>query len=389
MPPTPSMAINVQGSTQPGRGRDSALDILRGLAIVSMVIAHMSMGSLIYTITHVPRWIDAAFVFVAMSGLVLGMVQRRSRDRDDSPAYIRLIRRGGFLYAVQLAILVFALGVRTVSERPAALPAPTERGGWWPALGQAMTLQLPAPNLTILPMYVVLLAVAAPAAAFLLHRRRPLVLVASALAVYAIAFAFPGNTVMPVLAADPAPQFNWAAWQLPFVLGFLVGWYWYERGLRAVLLSRPVLATAAGVWLGCFAAAQAFTRFGVADGAVAGEVAARLFAKFDLGPGTVVFGGATLVALYALVVACGRVVWLRHLLEPVRVLGLHSLDAFIILCVALVALPALLVYDEAGIGGMLAAAVVLIVAWSFARTRGQVRRRGRRSAAPTTPARPA
>ncbi|MTA97652.1 MAG: hypothetical protein F2532_01820, partial [Actinobacteria bacterium] len=53
------------------RKRDRALDVVRGICIISMVIRHMSYGSFLDTGIHAPFWIDGAFGFVFLSGLVL------------------------------------------------------------------------------------------------------------------------------------------------------------------------------------------------------------------------------------------------------------------------------------------------------------------------------
>lgn len=365
-----------------GSGRDTSIDILRGLAIASMVIAHMAGGSVIYTVTHAPLWIDAAFLFVTLSGLVLGIVQRRALEKTGAVGVRKLLRRAFMLYVIQFCVLVLALWTRTWASRPADLPTPEARGGWPSALGEALTLQLPAPNLTILPMYVVLLGLVAVAAVLLLRSGRVRVLLALSLSLYVVSFLAPSATVLPSLLEDDLPQFNWAGWQFPFVVCFVVGWFWRERGLRETLLSRAVVGGSAAVWLVCFGVAQLFARLEVTSGTTLARGVTRTFEKFDLGPGTLVYGAATLVLGYALVSAANARPGVAGKLEPLRLLGSRSLDSFVILCIALVLLPALLGYSPEGVAGMSSALAVLVVAWAWAlgRARWKVRAPGGRSA---------
>ncbi|MET0579236.1 MAG: OpgC domain-containing protein [Ilumatobacteraceae bacterium] len=351
------------------------MDRLRGLAIVSMVIAHMAGGSFVDKITHVPLWIDAAFLFVALAGLVVGIMQRRSRDAAGGPRYSSIWKKAVQLYLIQLVILVIALAVRSVASRPAELPSPEGRGGWVPALGQAATLQLPAQNLDVLPMYVVLFCWAL-FAIFLLHRGWARWLLVISVALNALGFAFTDRTVLPVLAADDGQEFNWLAWQLPFTILLVVGWNWREHDIRDVVLRRRTLVATAAIWLIAFGAAQVVGRTNMLAGTRSADVLSRLFGKFEPGPGTIVFGIATLVLGYAALVRWAEVAWLRPGLLYLGTIGRRSLDSFVILCLAVILFRVPAPYATSGPRGMAAAAVVLALcgAWAGAR-RAWTRRR--------------
>jgi hypothetical protein len=87
----PKIAHQPPGSSRIGRvaapsgvaggGRDRAIDVLRGLCIVSMTTAHLAAGSRPWQVFHLGTFVDGAVGFGFLSGLVLGMTQRRTIDR--------------------------------------------------------------------------------------------------------------------------------------------------------------------------------------------------------------------------------------------------------------------------------------------------------------------
>ena len=65
--------------------RYPAIDVLRGLALISMVSTHfddLQQATFVGRILHSARWIDGAFYFVALSGVVTGLVHRRVVERS-------------------------------------------------------------------------------------------------------------------------------------------------------------------------------------------------------------------------------------------------------------------------------------------------------------------
>lgn len=342
--------------------RDLSIDAVRGLCIASMVVAHVSMGSILFSLSHVQLWTDAAFGFVFLSGLVLGIVHRKKKDRCGAPDYRSVFKRAWMLYLIQFAILVLALAVRSLGSRPEELPEPADFGGWGNALGLIASLQIPAPNLTILPMYVVLLLAALGALALLAHGMTPVALVLSGI-VYVLSLAFPGQTVMPYLAGDPAPQFNWAAWQLPFVAALSLGWHWRSRNVRQFALSKAVVAGAAIIAGVIFMLAQVYERTNLMAGSPVIDVA---FAKFHLGPGAVVYGVAALIPLYWVAVRVADLPQARPVLNVLVTVGQRSLDSFVILCLAVILLPAVFGHTQDSAAGMVAAIAVLAACWGWA-----------------------
>lgn len=332
-----------------------------------MTIAHLAAGSVIDKISHAAVWLDGAIGFVTLSGVVLGIVYRRTHDRTGRIPYRKVLRRARLLYVIQFVTLALALAVSAVSTRPVGVGRPEEFGGWTTALGMVATMRLPAAYLDVLPMYVVLLLAAAPALA-LLSRGRTRSLLAMSGVVYVLA------TVFPDVAVLPGVHFNWAAWQLPFVIGLTVGWQWESRNLAARLRERRVVLSTVAVTAVFFLTAQAFGRLGLMAGTRLDDLVGAAFAKFNLGPAHVVFGLAGMAAGYAMVSAVRDRGLLVHVRGWLSVLGSRSLDAFVILCLAVIAFPALLGYESSSVTAMLLVLLTLGVqtGWIVLRRRGHL-----------------
>ena len=78
-PPLASTSLTTPGSG----GRDRAIDLLRGLCIVSMTTAHLAAGSWPWRVFHIGTFIDGAVGFVFLSGLVLGITQSGTIERAE------------------------------------------------------------------------------------------------------------------------------------------------------------------------------------------------------------------------------------------------------------------------------------------------------------------
>ena len=71
-------------------GRDYRIDLLRGLAVLAMVIDHLAGPSKLYLITGGNRfYTSAAEGFIFLSGLTVGLVYRRIAERQGFPTAIR------------------------------------------------------------------------------------------------------------------------------------------------------------------------------------------------------------------------------------------------------------------------------------------------------------
>jgi hypothetical protein len=310
--------------------RYSTIDVLRGLALVSMVSAHLDdfeFGNWTARVLHSGRWIDGAFFFVALSGLVTGLVHRRVVERDGVEASVRkLVRRSGFLYLVHVLLVLVCLAAYNLDPTRAITDTPTwrEEGGVPVALWRVLVLRL-EPNLnTILPMYVALLLWAV-LVVILLRNRAWWAVVLLSTAVYVVGQAFTGLHFAP-------DGFAIADWQLLFTGGLLIGWLWeYERLSLSLQLRRAIVVAAGALAMGFYAAAH------LAPGPVEHRLGAALW-KQDGGWAAFLFAAAVLVAGYGLVESARRTSPISRALRPVETLGRKGLPGYATMVLAVLVL---------------------------------------------------
>lgn len=315
-------------------GRWVAIDVVRGCAIVSMVVSHLHGDGAFYRFTHLQAGFDGASGFVLLSGLVLGMVQHRRLGREGLPAVqLRTARRLGLLYASQVGLGLLALLVIPAFREPAEADP---RGA---VLG-VLALRVAPSAGNILRMYVVFFLLAIPVYVLLAAGRTAVALLSS-LAVY-LAGAYAGPAYTTFSGAAGGQGFSWAGWQLLFFSALALGWHWRRLDARA-FLSRRRWQVLAGTALGLVATRLAY------------PYVPALFAKSVFAPGRILvayLGLAFLVVLVDLL--------LERLpgwpLRPLAALGRRSLDCYLwqalagmlLLSTALVPRSALLAWGTLG-----------------------------------------
>jgi hypothetical protein len=204
----------------------NAVDFWRGLALISIFINHIP--GIYYTrFTHANYSLsDSADLFVFLAGWALRYVVGPSGRQQ--PAWYLVVRLGGralTLYAAQIMITMIAIamlaGVAIWRDNPLLLewhnaaavfhdPVPTH-------IGLALiTHQLG--YFDILPLYVVLMMMAPGFA--LLDRFAPNLVLPVSLLIYGITLAF--HIAVPTWPVEGEWFFNPLAWQLIFVLGFVL-----------------------------------------------------------------------------------------------------------------------------------------------------------------------
>jgi hypothetical protein len=228
-------------------GRDVALDLVRGLAIVILVVNHIHLESVLEYATS--ALLSAAEVLVSVSGVVVGMVFGRRWLTDGARATTAmLLRRSRKLYTASVIVvalvgtLTFVPGLATeaVTVSPDMQPAQdlyafdgTPRTLW-----AIVTLEAGPWQFNILGFFIAALA-AAPAVLWALARGGwPVVLVAS----WAV-FVIGREWQLDVLPAQSERPFPILVWQLLFVHGLLLGWH-RERIARALRDARRLVAGA-------------------------------------------------------------------------------------------------------------------------------------------------
>lgn len=225
--------------------RIAALDMLRGYALVCIMLDHMPIGVLRnFTLANFAIF-DAAELFVLLSGFLVGMVWVKVEAKEGQwAAQKRFLKRAVQVWlalvigAVILALfsaLLFALHLnhttvwfqysRWIFEHP---------------LGYLATVALMwmQPNLMdVLALYVLLIATAPVTVPFLL--RWPVLALAVSVLVWF--FAEPLNALVPNQRPGPGLLFNPFGWQLLFFVGVAMGEF--RRQIMPVLLRWRGLVT--------------------------------------------------------------------------------------------------------------------------------------------------
>lgn len=202
------------------------LDVLRGFALVCIMLDHIPNGVLATLTLSKAAFFDAAELFVILAGFLVGALWGKIEARQGLPqARFRFYRRAAELYQ---SYLVAAIAVALLSAGLIAAGLP--HGAIWPGFGERL-IETPheflattasfwqPPNLVdVLALYVVLLAVS-PLAMPLL-RARPLLFAALSLTLWA--FAKPLNGLIPSGLEKGGLLFNPFAWQVVFFAGAMI-----------------------------------------------------------------------------------------------------------------------------------------------------------------------
>ncbi|HEY4991119.1 MAG TPA: OpgC domain-containing protein [Nakamurella sp.] len=345
--------------------RDPAIDVLRGLCIVSMTTAHLAAGSWPWQIAHAAVFVDGAVGFVLLSGVVVGMTQRRTIDRAGLPTgQRRLLRRTGVIYLANLVLcLAGTLLVAIDPARAQGIYAGIDTlGGPLSAAVATLTLQVNPYYTSILSLYVVLLLLAIGAVAGL-ARRRPGTVVAGSLALYVAGWLWP--TVFTFTSRPGVPgAVNWATWQLLFVAALLVGWYWRAAPMRHAVFGRVLPRVGAVVVLVAAVIGWVVIR---GTGSPWREVVTQVFSEGSLAPATIVMAFAAVLVGYRVCRLLVRVAgWLA---APIARIGRHSLDCYLILSLVVIAAPSVLRYGPSSptAVGVTVAVLVVMLGWCLLR----------------------
>ena len=315
-------------------GRDLSIDTVRGLCIVSMTGSHLANGSILDRITHPSAWVDGASGFVLLSGLLVGMVQRRTGERDGARAgRVKLLRRVRLIYVGHLFLALVALGTAAVDPVGAErLPSPADQGGWGWAVLRALTLRINPYFASILSLYVVVMLLSLITVE-LLRRRKVVVAASYALVVYAVGVVRPEWTQLP-REAGVSLTLSWGAWFGLFSLGLIGGWYW-RHGVAAALERRGVQAAAVGA-LGVALVAPVLLEGRLPEWAVDKDL---------MGPVRLVLSVGFYAGGYLVLRSLQRAEVVDRVLSPLTLLGQRSLDSYLVLSTLVLVLPSLVEYE--------------------------------------------
>jgi hypothetical protein len=311
--------------------RDIALDLLRGLAMVILVVNHTALESPLRDATRAV--LSAAEVLVMVSGVVVGMVfGRRWLLHGARATSAMLLRRARKLYfasvvvvaLVGLATLVPGLPTEALTVSP-RLPVDTYAfDGALRVLVAIVTLEAGPWQFNILGFFIAVLA-AAPLVLRALERGRWRLVLGVSLALYLLGRAWS----VDVLPSQSERAFPLPIWQLLFVWGMVLGWH-RDAVARWIRPRRGwVLAAVAAV-----AATLAGARLMVGD-----DVELAHFHKGSLDPLRILLMASVAAVMYVALDRFGGP--LRAMLLP---LGRNSFYVFIMhvfLCLAIAGLPAM------------------------------------------------
>ncbi|MHC6592046.1 OpgC domain-containing protein [Arthrobacter sp. C152] len=309
--------------------RDSRVDLLRGMAIVFVVVNHLGMASLFQLLTQeAVGFVSGAELFVLFSGLVVGMVYGPKAREDFGTVVDLTSRRAGKLYLTALAVLV---GVFLLSLLPvfnaAALTTFVDQGtggaghtgaGRTYNLYQGMEslFQFPVPpqvlpailllqfgpwQFNVMGLYVVLL-LASPLILAALNRGKAVWVLAATLLVYAVGAA----TRFRILPSQFEDSFPLLVWQVLFVIGLVAGYH--RRSILAWLQAHTWVVAACTVaafalaflsWGNPYLANSYDVRLALLPDAAYRSMYDSLFARTYLAPGRLLNVFVLVVAAYA------------------------------------------------------------------------------------------
>jgi hypothetical protein len=232
--------------------RDIALDLLRGLAMVVLVVNHVHLDSALERVTE--PFLSAAEALIAVSGVVTGMVfGRRWLTRGARATSLALLRRARKLYLASV-VVVALVGLLTLVPGPATealTVAPRTTGpdlyafeGPWRTLLAVVTLEAGPWQFNIMAFFVAVLTLT-PAILWALQRGWWIGVLGASWALFALG-RITGLEVLPSQSEGPFPLL---IWQVLFVHGVVLGRHrdrvaalLRRRGVRPAVVATIVLA---------------------------------------------------------------------------------------------------------------------------------------------------
>jgi hypothetical protein len=316
--------------------RDLRIDMLRGVAIVFVIVNHIGLTSIFQNGTQEAIGVvSGAELFVLFSGAVLGMVYRPKVVAGGiGEVVIRTTRRAWKLYytAVAVVLIVFvasrlafldATSVTTFTDQGSGAEGNAASGRVYNLYTNAeqllgypvnpqiivdvLSLRLGPWQFNVMGLYVVLLVVS-PLVLWALSRRWWIPVLATSGALYVL----DAVTRFRLLPAQFEDSFPLLTWQLLFVLGMVGGFYrrelvrWFRGRAGAIVLVTAILCAVVLMlfsWSNPYLTSPQDVRLAlISDNAYRGVYAA-LFERTYVEPGRLLNVVLVVVAGYALLSA--------------------------------------------------------------------------------------
>lgn len=381
--------------------RDLRVDLLRGVAIVFVVVDHLELSSLFQLLSHEAIGVvSGAELFVFLSGAILGVVSRPRIAQGIYEAVDRGWARAGKLYvwALLVPLAVFALSkvpwlittpATTFTDQGAGAAGGVAAGSTYNLFdGMDKFLQYPvAPEVVpqflllhfgpwqfnVMGLYVALLFVS-PFILAAIKRGWTWAVLAGSTLLYAIEQVIHVR-VLPFQSADAFPLL---AWQILFVVGLVAGYYLREitsalsSGWRRWIVF-PCVLLAAGFmlfsWNNPYLDNAHDVRLGLIPPDVFRAVYSTWFDRTFLEPGRLLNVLVWIVAAYwVLTVFWKPIAWLLGwLLIP---LGQATLYVFILHVFLVIAVANVPFFQQGNVlANTVAYALVLLGLWAMVKTR--------------------
>jgi hypothetical protein len=258
--------------------RDLRLDFLRGFAVFAMIVDHLGGSSWLYPLTGGNHFfVSAAEGFVFISGLLVGSIYGDSARREGlKAATIKALKRAWTLYTLTVPLTLLFMWIVYTANLPFAS---------WYALGDPVQTAI---NVLLLrrtfsfvdiPLLYTLLLLTAPIALALLARRHTGILLTFSFGLWGAYQLAPDQFKAVPWPIENEWIFNFAAWQLMFVVAMVIGYHHkcVTQWLNA-LPRYPALAMLALALLGLIVLYQHSAQ-------LPADLLTRLFDKSSLAPG--------------------------------------------------------------------------------------------------------
>jgi hypothetical protein len=375
------------------------VDLLRGMAIVFVVVNHLGMTSLFQLLTQeAVGFVSGAELFVLFSGVVVGMVYEPRVKGDFGTVVDLTSRRAGKLYVTALAVLI---GVFLISLLPIfqsdTLTTYVDQGTGGAGhngagrsydlyAGMESLFQFPVPpqvlpailllqfgpwQFNVMGLYVVLLLVS-PLILAALNRGKAAWVVAATLAVYAVGAV----TRFRILPSQFEDSFPLLVWQVLFVIGLVAGFHRYrivswltDHTWAVAVCTAAAFAFAFLSWGNPYLANNFDVRLAIVPDAVYRSMYDLFFGRTYLAPGRLLNVLVLVVAAYAFLTAYWKPVAraLGWFLIPLGRATLYVFILHVVLIAVIANIPAL---RQGDIWINTAAyALVLGLLWVMVRTR--------------------
>jgi len=200
--------------------RDLRLDLLRGFAVFAMVADHIGGSSWLYLLSGGNRFfVSAAEGFVFISGVIVAVVYgERARREGIRAATVKLLNRAWTLYALAVWLALTTAFAATLFGLPRGVTLAQD-----PARFVLDVIALRRTfYLVDVMLFYALAMLAAPLALWALARGRWWILALASVGLWGAYQLWPGVIQIPWRITDN-PVFNFAAWQILFFGGMLVG----------------------------------------------------------------------------------------------------------------------------------------------------------------------